>query len=271
MVEEYKLDGLWFDGIDGVPISRCVAPHRHDFVSLGEGVTAALSRCAETALRLNKNIVLIYRQAFANLSNKSFLTHLWPVDAPFDFNMNRREVMFMKPYASGVLTHACCTCWHREESDENVARHMASVVLAGVPAISVDLVSIPESHRRIIRSWLGFYNQHREELLHGKMAPLAFFPAAGALSIAGKTRNYIGLFETVPPLIELPEPRNEVYLVNCTGERLVTHLAKLRGRFACKIFNHHLAPVRELDLSADGELHLDVSSPAPFLIEMRRA
>ena len=271
MVEEYKLDGLWFDFIDSVPISRCVAPHRHDFASLGEGVTAALSQCAETALRLNKNAILIYRQSFANLNSKPFLTHVWPVDAPFDFNMNRREVMFMKPYADGVLTHACCTCWHRVESDENVARHMASVVLAGVPAVSVDLVTIPESHRRIIRSWVGFYNQHRDELMHGKMSPLAFFPAAGALSIAGKTRNYIGLFETVPPLIEVQEARNEVYLVNCTGERLVTNLTNVRGRFSCKIYNHLLAPIRELDLRADGELHLDVKSPAPFLLEMRRA
>ena len=60
--------------------------------SLGEGVTAALRQSAETAFRLNKNVVLIYRRPFANLNNKSFLTHVWPVDAPFDFNMNRREV-----------------------------------------------------------------------------------------------------------------------------------------------------------------------------------
>jgi len=271
MVEDYKLDGLWFDFIDSVPLRRCIAPHRHDFPSLGEGVTAALRECAETALRLNRNVVMVYRQPFANLNNKSFLTHVWPVDAPFDFNMNRREVMFMKPYANGVLTHACCTCWHRDESDQNVARHMASVVIAGVPSVSVDLVTIPESHRKIIRSWLGFYNQHRGELLHGKTAPLAFLPAAGALSIAGKTRNYIGLFETVPPLIALVEPRDEIYLINCTGERLVTNIQNLRGRFAAKIYNHLLAPVRERDLHADGELHLDMSAPDPFLLELRRA
>ena len=270
MVDEYKLDGLWFDFIDSVQINRCVAPHRHDYASLGEGVTAALRQAAETAFRLNKNEVLIYRRPFANLNNKSFLTHVWPVDAPFDFNMNRREVMFMKPYANGVMTHACCTCWHRDESDENVARHMASMVLAGVPAVSVDLVSLPESHRTIIRSWLDFYNQHRDELLHGKMSSLALFPAGGALSIAGHTKNYIGLYETVPPVIELPEHRDAVYLVNCTGNRLVTNLANLRGRFSVKVYNHLLAPVRELDYHADGELHLDMSASSPFLLELRR-
>ena len=193
------------------------------------------------------------------------------MDAPFDFNMNRREVLFMKPYANGVLTHACCTCWHRSESDENVARHMASVVLAGVPAVSVDLVTVPESHRRIIRSWLGFYNQHRDELLHGKMSPLAFFPAAGALSITGKTRNYIGLFETVPPLIELPEPRNEIYLVNCTGERLVTQSREL----ARPVFLQDLqppsggragiGPSRGWGVAPGREI------ASPFLMEVRRA
>jgi len=271
MVEDYKLDGLWFDFIDSVPLRRCVSPHRHDFSSLAEGVTAALRQSAETALRLNQNVILFYRQPFANLNNKPFLTHVWPFDAPFDFNMNRREVMFMKPYANGVLTHACCTCWHRAESDENVARHMASVVLAGVPAVSVDPVTFPKKHRRIIRAWIGFYNQHRAELLRGAMSPLAFFPAAGAFSITGKSRNYIGLFETAPPVIELEELRNEIYLVKCTGERLVSSLASLRGRFSCKVYDHLLAPVRELDLRADGELRLDVKSPAPFVIEVRRA
>ena len=148
---------------------------------------------------------------------------------------------------------------------------MASVALAGVPAISVDLVTIPESHRKIIRAWLGFYNRHRDELLHGEMAPLAFMPAGGAISIAGKTRSYIGLFETVPPLIELDDPRNEIWLVNGTGERLATSLANLRGRFRCQVYNHLLEPVRELDLRADGELRLDVTSPVPFVIELRRA
>ena len=270
MVEDYKLDGLWFDFIDSVPVAKCVAPHRHDFATQGEGVTAALRGCAEMALRLNKNVVLVYRQAFANLNNKPFLTHVWPVDAPFDFNMNRREVMFMKPYASGVLTHACCTCWHHDESAENVARHMASVVLAGVPAVSVDLVTAPESHRKIIRSWLGFYKQHRGELLHGKMAPIAFLPAGGALSITGETKNFIGLFETVPSLIELTEARDAIYLVNCMGGRLVTNLTNLRGRFSGKLYDHLLTPVRELDFRADGELRLDVSTPSPCLLELRR-
>jgi len=51
---------------------------------------------------------------------------------------------------------------------------------------------------------------------------------------------------------------------------LVTNLLNLRGRFSGKIYNHVLAPVRELDYHADGEMHLDVSSPAPFLLELRR-
>ena len=270
MIEDFQLDGLWFDFIDSVPLERCVAPHQHDFASLGEGVSAALRRSAETALRLNRNAMLVYRRPFANLGNKPFLTHAWPVDAPFDFNMNRREVLFTKPYANGVLTHACCTCWHRDESEQNVARHLASVVLAGVPAASVDLVTIPESHRKVIRSWIGFYNQHRDDLMHGEMSPLAFLPAAGALSIAGKTRNYIGLFEAAPSRIMLDEPRDEIFVVNCTGERLVTSLANLRGRFSCQVQNHLLEPVRELDLRADGELRLDVGSPAPFVVRLRR-
>ena len=181
MVEDYKLDGLWFDFIDSVPLRRCVAPHRHDFASQGEGVTAALRQCAETALRLNKNVVLVYRQPFANLNNKPFLTHVWPVDAPFDFNMNRREVMFMKPYASGVLTHACCTCWHRDESDENVARHMASVVLAGVPSVSVDLVTIPESHRSNYPRLAGVLQSASRRTAARKDGAAGFLPAAGAI------------------------------------------------------------------------------------------
>ena len=82
---------------------------------------------------------MIYRRSHANINNKPYLTHLWPMDAPFDYDKNRREVVVMKAYGEGVLTHACCTCWSPDETEEVVARHLASVVLAGVPSVSIDL------------------------------------------------------------------------------------------------------------------------------------
>jgi len=94
------------------------------------------------------------------------------MDTPQDYNMNRRDIVYLKTFGPGVLTHACCTSWAITESDVNVARQMASIVLAGVPAFSVKLAESPASHNAIVKAWLAFYELNKRDLVFGRMTPL---------------------------------------------------------------------------------------------------
>ncbi|GAJ10981.1 unnamed protein product, partial [marine sediment metagenome] len=178
--QDYEVDGLWYDTLDGInPDLVCIGGHKHNYATLGESVDEILKRIRKTVNDINPNALLMFRRSHANINNKLYLTHLWPADSPFDYDKNRREVVVMKSYSSGVLTHACCTCWSPNEKDGVVAKHLASITLAGVPSISVDLTSIPQSHKQLIKGWFNFYNQHKEELMYGDFKPLVpNFPSA---------------------------------------------------------------------------------------------
>ena len=137
MVAELGFGGLWYDFVDSLPVDApaCAAGHEHVYDTNGEAWAAILDASAKAVREVDPECLLIYRRGHANIHNKPFLTHLWPADSPFDYPKNRREVVVLRSYGQGVLTHACCTCWSPRESDATVARHLATVVLAGVPAI----------------------------------------------------------------------------------------------------------------------------------------
>jgi len=237
--QDYEVDGLWYDTLDGInPDLVCIGGHKHNYATLGESVDEILKRIRKTVNDINPNALLMFRRSHANINNKLYLTHLWPADSPFDYDKNRREVVVMKSYSSGVLTHACCTCWSPNEKDGVVAKHLASITLAGVPSISVDLTSIPQSHKQLIKGWFNFYNQHKEELMYGDFKPLVpNFPSA-AVKIEGKKEAFVGCFDVIPGSIIFSKAFEKIYLVNCNLNTLNTVLMdSFSGTFFIRVFN----------------------------------
>ena len=125
LFKEYGVDGLWYDFLE-LPGGDAPDP-KLELVSpdVQEAYTMLMQALYRRALELDPNAVIILRRGSANLNAKTYCTHVWPMDTPQDYNMNRRDVVYMKTYGEGVLTHACCTSWAISESDVNVARQMA--------------------------------------------------------------------------------------------------------------------------------------------------
>jgi hypothetical protein len=274
MVADLGFGGLWYDFIDSLPVDTpCDADHEHRFATSGEAWDSILSACANAAWEADPDCLLIFRRSHANIHNKPYLTHLWPGDAPFDFDKNRREVVVMRAYGQGVLTHACCTCWAPQETDQVVARHLASVVLAGVPAVSIDLLKFPESHLEGIKNWLRFYAQHRHELMEGALRPLMFMPPSAVVRVEGPQTAFVGYFEGLPGVTPLSRNFDNLYLINCYGPTLHTLLPSLHGRFVVETFDHFLRPLDtksgSVEANASG-LHLLLHTPAPAVVHLRR-
>lgn len=272
--QDYEVDGLWYDTLDGInPDLVCTGGHKHNYATLGEGVNEVLKRIRKAVNDINPNALLIFRRSHANINNKPYLTHLWPLDSPFDYDKNRREVMVMKSYSSGVLTHACCTCWSPKEEDNVVAKHLASIVLAGVPSISVDLTSIPQSHRQLIKRWFNFYHQHKKELAYGDFKPLMLnFPSA-AIKIEGKKEAFVGVFDVIPGNIIFSRAFEKIYLVNCSSNILNTALMdSFSGTFSIRVFNYMWKEVSSTKLeSAQGQLQINITcNDCPYIVELEK-
>lgn len=123
MFTQYHVDGLWYDFLE-IPDSADPTPSGMEVVSsdLHVAYTKLMQALYDKSIEINPDAVIILRRAFANLNAKTFCTHVWPMDTPQDYNMNRCDIVYMKTFGQGVLTHACCTSWSISESDVNVAR-----------------------------------------------------------------------------------------------------------------------------------------------------
>ena len=216
------------------------------------------------SLMLKPNAVIILRRPSANLNAKTFCTHVWPADTPQDYNMNRRDVVYMKAFGPGMLTHACCTSWAISESDVNVARQMASIVLAGVPAFSVKLAESPATHNAIIKAWLAFYEPNKRDLVLGRMTPLLPTPPSAALRIEGEEQAFFGFFEALPGLIEVTKPVNKITVVNAFSNRTVTRLEGVNGDWQAQVYDQAWQPAYKTRLKTDakGGLNLNLAGPS---------
>jgi hypothetical protein len=239
LLVKYKIDGLWYDFMEGIASDADSPVKGMEIVNpdIHVAYTMVMKSLFEKAKALNPDAIVIIRRNSANLNAKQFCTHVWPMDVPQDYNMNRRDVVYMKTFGDGVLTHACCTSWAISETSENVARQMASITLAGVPALSIKLAESPERHNEIIRAWLKFYNANDRDLVMGRMIPLLATPVSAAIRIESDKQAFFGFFEAVPGLVTVSKPYSKITLVNAFSDRLATRLEGVSGKFQIDVFD----------------------------------
>lgn len=218
----------------------------------------------ETACAAKPDVMIAIRRGTANLAAKRYCTQMWTMDSPQDYNMNRRDVIVLRTLGEGIMTHSCCTSWPISESGDNVARQMASVVLAGIPAVSVPLVESPPAHNEIMRAWLTLYDEHQQALAFGRLTPLLPTPPSAAIRVEGAREAYFGFFEAVPGLVTVTQPTDRVTLVNAFSDRLVTRVEGLSGAFHAGVYDRTWQRVGEFDAQVDaaGGIDLNVTGPS---------
>ena len=264
MFTEYAIDGLWYDFLE-IPDRADPPPAGMEAVSpdLHVAYTQLMQALYNKSRARNLNAVIILRRGSANLNAKTYCTHVWPMDSPQDYNMNRRDIVYLKTFGPGVLTHACCTSWAVSESDGNVARQMASMVLAGVPAFSVKLAESPATHNAIVKAWLAFYEPNKCDLVFGRLTPLLPTPPSAALRTESEKQAFFGFFEAVPGLIEVTKPVNTITLVNAFSKRTATRLEGVKGDWEAQVYDQAWQPMNKVELKtdADGGLIINLTGP----------
>lgn len=258
----YDVDGLWYDFLE-FPNNADQPDPTQTLIStdIYSAYSMLMQSLYDKAKELNSSAVIILRRPNANLNAKSYSTHVWPMDVPQDYNMNRRDVLFLKTLGKGVITHACCTSWAVSESDLNVARQMASITLAGVPALSHILQNSPPSHNTIIKKWLQFYEENKRDLILGTMTPLMPTPPSAAIKIVGHKKTFFGFFEAVPGLIEGTTESDTVIIVNAYKKRTSTRLEGIKeGEWVSNIYDQYWNPVGKANCTTDaaGGINLNI-------------
>jgi len=170
IMDDYRPDAFWFDWQEDLP-PFCGAPHYHEQDRFGEGYNVTQQAIQDTIRQRSSDTFVDMRWPFANLNNKPY-THLWqPIDSPGDYEAMRLQAMVMRPFSAGVAMGTDEMYWDPRVSDAEAARFMAAVVFSGVPYFGPNLLTEPASRREMLRSWIRFYEENKEDLINGDFSP----------------------------------------------------------------------------------------------------
>lgn len=215
LMTDYGLDGFKMDFIDAVDPAPCPGGHSHEFETQGEGMDAALGRIRSELSAVNPNVLLEFRQGYANLACRAHCTMFRAGDAPMDFDTNLWRITMIRSYARTFPVHFDPAYWHSAESEEGVARHMICSVFC-VPMLSVDFEKLPPEHLRIIGRWIDFYHRNKEIINFGEFEPEISNATIETVTVHDDNRAIVGLFRdsAVPAA---PEGIRRVQVLNASN------------------------------------------------------
>lgn len=198
LVEDFELDGLKIDFIDAVPVGGAISA-RED--STGRAMFRILNESIRPLAEQRPGLLIEFRNSYANLASRAYANMYRSSDLPVNFFQNRWQTTMLRILAPDAAVVTDPMLWHRDDSDENVAVHVINGI-AAVPMVSVDLVSYPASHRRVIAYWMSFYSEHRDTLAHGDFRPMCRGTHLPRIDFVGLHEIIHGLYDDVSIEIE---------------------------------------------------------------------
>lgn len=166
--KEWGLDGFKLDFIDSFKLFRQTKTFdpRWDTLSLEEGIDRLLSEVTAALRAIDPEILIEFRQSYFGPAIRKYGNMIRVTDCPNDPLSNHVSISDMKFVLDRTPIHSDMLMWNPNDSVGSVA-HQIICTLFGVPQISVLLDRIPETHRKVLKFWLEYWNENREILLDG--------------------------------------------------------------------------------------------------------
>ncbi len=175
-LREWDIDGFKLDFIDSFRFEGEDPAVKENYAgrdikSLPEAVDRLLSGTMERLERIKPGILIEFRQSYIGPAIRKYGNMIRVGDCPGDILSNRVGMIDLRLSSGNTAVHSDMLEWHGSDTPETAALQLLNVLFC-VPQISIRLESVPESHRAMLKFWLGFWREHRETLLHGKLTPL---------------------------------------------------------------------------------------------------
>src|SRR5262249_32983740 len=196
LMRDYELDGLKIDFVDALALDNLVTTDT-DYCTLGEGVYDILSAAIDRAQAVKPDALIEFRNSYANLASRRYANIYRASDVPINFAMNRWQVTMLRLLAPDRAVHLDPALWHPSDSEENVAVHLINIICS-VPMVSIELDRYPQPHLHLLRYSIGFYNTHRDTIIHGRFAPDIRLGHVPIIRFTGSSEQIVGIYDDVP-------------------------------------------------------------------------
>ena len=169
-VTEWKLDGLKLDFIDSFVLKGKSLEYdeNRDFQSLEDAIHALMSEIKAELTAINRDILIEFRQSYVGPSIRKYGNMLRVGDCPGDILANRSQIINLRLTSGKTAVHSDMIMWNESDSVENAALQFANIIFS-VPQISMLIKNLPQEHIEMLKFYISFWNEYRNELLNGKL------------------------------------------------------------------------------------------------------
>lgn len=166
-VLDWGLDGFKLDFIDSFRQSAEVKEGM-DYVSVYDAVDRLMKDVMRELSALNPDILIEFRQTYMGPLMRTFGNMLRSSDCPNDSFLNRLNTLSLRMTSGSTAVHSDMVMWNYNEPVELAAFQLTNILFS-VPQISVLHDRMPESHEKMVKTYLDFWTEHRDTLLDGEM------------------------------------------------------------------------------------------------------
>ncbi|OPH58325.1 glycoside hydrolase [Paenibacillus ferrarius] len=173
-VKEWDLDGFKLDFIDSFYVqeeSAAITKDGHDHTSVPAAVDRLLTDTINRLRAIKPDIMIEFRQSYIGPAMRKYGNMFRASDCPYGAISNRVRTLDIRLICGDTAAHADMIMWHEGEPVESAALQMLNILFS-VPQVSVLLDRLPSDHNQMLQHWLGFWREHRDVLLDGKLSPL---------------------------------------------------------------------------------------------------
>ena len=260
LLRDYGIDGLFLDFMECMGIQPADEPAdpERDIQSVGAALDRLLRDLIESLRSIRPELLIELRQDYTGPRMLRHANILRAVDCGNCFADNRIRVLDMRLLSGSVPVHADPIMWNPQEPVESAAMQLTHTLFS-VPLVSMDLEALPPDHLAMLRSYLDFWNTHRDVILDGDLQPLEphnAFPVVlsrtpGKLLAAAYSNAVIPVTEPAP---------DTLLLVNATyADHLVLDVAAELGLRTLTVHTCTGAEVQHKDVRyGAGLLRIDI-------------
>ena len=171
-VDGFKLDFIGQFKIHGKDPAIAENYAGRDFKSVPDAVERLLSDVTTRLKAIRPDVLIEFRQPYVGPEIRKYGNMMRVSDCPGCIRKNRMGIANLRLVSPGSAIHADMLEWHAGETTEDAAMYVLNC-LFGVIQYSEALSRLPESHRQMIRHWVGFSVKHAPALLQGAFLPHA--------------------------------------------------------------------------------------------------
>jgi alpha-galactosidase len=169
-IKEWDLDGLKLDFIDSFVLKgkSLESDERRDYESLEDAIHTLMSETKEKLTKLKSDVLIEFRQSYVGPSIRKYGNMLRVGDCPGDVITNRSQIINLRYTSGKTPVHSDMIMWNKNDTVENAAEQFINIIYS-VPQISMLINELPQDQKKMLKFYLGFWNENRNVLLDGKL------------------------------------------------------------------------------------------------------